>query len=307
MTPVLDYPLDPARPIAEAVRRSAAGLLDDALRRLDDTQDLDAAVHESRKRLKEVRSLLRLFRTTLVDGEGEAVRDRANATLRDAARGLSGARDAAVAVKTLEKLKSQYADGLAVDAFAGLLHELRGRHGRIAAAVEGGAVDESRRAVAGVRGEVESWRVTWDGWNAVRPGLRRIYERGRSDFKDHAKGRHDDPESWHDWRKRAKDLRYAAEFLSSGLSAGEGPALVRAAKDLTDLLGDDHDLQELVRIAAEVGADDPGAIDLLGSLAEARRAALQASAVGVGRRVYREKPGAFVKRLGGEWGRPATD
>ena len=306
---MLDYPLDPARPVDAEVRRAARGLLCDAVDRLDSARqdDLDAAVHESRKRLKEVRSLLRLCRTTLVDPDGRRVRGRENDALRDAARGLSGARDAAVAVKTLETLRAQYADQLAADAFTDVLGRLRDRHARIAAETTGETVRASRDAIAAVRDRVNDWRLDADGWDAVADGLKRVYRRGRDDFHDRRAAqdvRDDDPEAWHDWRKRAKDLRYAFEYLSEPAPLVVGKGMRKAAKDLTDHLGDDHDLQELVRLLGDgedVGEIDPATLDLVGTLAAARRRALQSAALDVGARLYEEKPGAFVKRLAGYW------
>src|SRR4051794_28254839 len=60
----------------------------------------DEAVHDARKRLKEVRAALRLLREAL----GSRTYRQENACFRDAARPLSEVRDAKVLVSTLDKL-----------------------------------------------------------------------------------------------------------------------------------------------------------------------------------------------------------
>ncbi|MEA2297262.1 MAG: hypothetical protein QOF77_198, partial [Solirubrobacteraceae bacterium] len=62
------------------------------------------AVHEARKSIKKTRALLRLVRP----GLPKRVYRSENRTLRDAARLISGARDADVMVETVEKLAERH-------------------------------------------------------------------------------------------------------------------------------------------------------------------------------------------------------
>ena len=68
----------------------------------------------------------------------------------------------------------------------------------------------------------------------------------------------------HEWRKRAKDLRYQLQFLCKAWP-GVIDAAVAEAHDLGDILGDDHDLALLRQLlcadvrdrrAAIASADD---------------------------------------------------
>jgi hypothetical protein len=72
------------------------------------------------------------------------------------------------------------------------------------------------------------------------------------------------------------------------------------AHRLTELLGDDHDRVVLEQALADLpaGTDAPEA--LLAALAE-ERAALQAEALALGRRLHAEPPKPFLGRLSAYW------
>jgi hypothetical protein len=71
----------------------------------------------------------------------------------------------------------------------------------------------------------------------------------------------------------------------------------KRARRVSDLLGEDHDLAVLTERIQEapLGRDD---VKLLRRLIGRRREKLQAEAHRVARRLYRRKPGKFVRRLG---------
>jgi CHAD domain-containing protein len=107
-------------------------------------------------------------------------------------------------------------------------------------------------------------------------------------------------ESLHDWRKRVKDLWYHLRLFESAAPltlAGQ----VGEAHALSDLLGDDHDLAVLRSAVLGMGPDlavDHAAVI---ALIDHRRGQLQQEAYFIGRRLYAEKPSAFVRRLGCYW------
>ncbi len=206
----------PGEPLAEGVRQVILGQLDLAVALLEgDPAVVDGlaaqatTVHETRKALKRLRALVALLRQEL--GRKRCARE--GAVLRDCARRLAGSRDAEVAVATLEGLLARrpaLADSPAVDALrAELLAE------RELAAARGVGDPLLRAAVAGelraARARVERWELRERRFRAVAPGLERTYRRGRRGLRT-ARRRRDD-EALHVWRKRVKDLRYAAETL----------------------------------------------------------------------------------------------
>jgi CHAD domain-containing protein len=259
------------------------------------TRDLEAdpvdAIHSTRKAVKKERALLRLIRGSVTRDD----RRHENAALRQAARRLSGARDADVMLKTLDGLGDRYTGQFPHHEFAALRERLQDGAG------EGADPEAAAQAVAELRASREriaGWKLQRGGWAGLEPGLRRSYRRGRTAF---AVARREPTDvRLHDWRKRVKDLWYDLRLLEE---VG-GPSVHGQAKDahaLADLLGDDHDLavlrERLVGISGGVAAD----VDAVLGLLDHRRSQLQAQAVALGERVYAERPKAFVARLRACW------
>jgi CHAD domain-containing protein len=281
------YRLEEREPLSKAVGRIARGRIDHALDELRGKTDStpEEAVHGARKDMKKLRTLLRLVRGEL----GEQTFARENACFRDAARELAGARDADVMLATLDSL----------DLPSGLEWELRKV---IQASREGdGAGDDreaaSRDAVAILkegRKRVGDWPLEDDSFEALAGGLERTYKRGRRDFK--AARAEPSVEALHEWRKRVKDLWYQQTLLC-GLWPPVMTAVGEEAHELSDRLGDDHDLAVLADWFKEHTEADP---DLQAAI-DRRRAELQQDAFALGARLYADKPSAYVRRLERLW------
>jgi CHAD domain-containing protein len=290
------YRLGGGEDVATELRRVAHGRLDRAVEQLRERsrEEPAKAVHEARKDLKKLRSLLRLVR-----GELGSDRYRAqNHRYRDAARLLAGARDAEVKLATLAALRDRYADRFPTA--AGLQDRLeweRDAHATGGAEL-GGRVEQAAAAIAGGAAEIEAWSFDGDGFELFEAGLRRAYARGRADMR----AVREDPsdEAVHEWRKRAKDLWYQLRLLRD---AWPGPLKATAdeAHELTDLLGDHHDLSVLVAATAKAVGEEPDA-EAIAGLARLRQAELLAAALRIGDRLYAEKPARFTARIRRYWG-----
>jgi len=103
----MSYEIAPGERIPDEIRRVATELVTRALDGLHapDASDGHAAVHDARKRGKELRALLRLVRGTM----GDAARDE-NAVVRDAGRTLSDVRDATSVVECVDALRADAED-----------------------------------------------------------------------------------------------------------------------------------------------------------------------------------------------------
>jgi CHAD domain-containing protein len=218
----------------------AAQLLDRCLEWLDDAlagDDVDTAVHDVRRTCKQLRALLRLVQVH--DPELFKVE---NAATRDAAARLSDLRDAAVNLHSLTTLEQHDAGGSEPrpGASAGHLAD----HDRLRAGAAP-SLRACREALAAQRRRCTTWDLPrWDdrddvdavvaAWTATYRAARRA---GRQARKNSTTAR------LHEWRKRTKDHRLQLEFL-----AELNPEFGKRADDLhqlTDLLGDDHDLAVL--------------------------------------------------------------
>ena len=291
------FRLQPGEPVAEEVRRVARGRIDHALDELRGKTDStrEEAVHEARKDMKKLRALLRLVRGEL----GERVYARENATFRDTARELSGVRDADVMLRTLGALEERYG-------------ELPGSAGKLRPALVAHRFQQSAGALrpasktavetlSEARARIADWPLDDDGFDVLEDGLRRVYRRGRRDWR--AARRHPSAERMHEWRKRAKDLWYHLVLLEDTWKPVMGP-LADEAHELSDRLGDDHDLSVLLDWAHGHASALDGADPILRGfdvIVESRRGELQAEAFAYGDRLYADKPGAYVRRLGGWW------
>lgn len=291
------YRFETDETVREAFARCAAEQLDDAIRELSDriSEDPVDAVHSARKAVKKERSLLRLMRGAMPAKQ----RRRENQTLRDAARGLSGARDAEVMIETLDQLSERYAGQVPQSTFDRIRETLVGARDEQRQALVGSAL--GARAVGelgAVRVRVEDLTVAGGGWRAIEGGLLRSYRDGR---RAYARAQsHRGMEEWHDWRKRVKDLWYEQRLLT-GLCGPVVKGQVKDAHLLADLLGDDHDLAVLRRALAGGSVHAPADIDAVVRLIDHRRAEVQDEAIWVGARVYAEKPKAFARRMRRHW------
>ncbi len=282
------YSLELGEPVPNEIARIARGRIDDALDELSGATESspEDAVHGARKDMKKLRALLRLVRGEI----GEKVYRREMATFRDAGRELSGVRDADVMLATLESLELPASDG------GPLRQALEAHKLQTSAGARGQAASAATELLIEARGRVADWPLEGEGFEVFEDGLRRMYRQGRSRFLAARK----DPtaERLHEWRKRSKDLWYHCTILEASWQPVM-KALGDEAHELSNRLGDDHDLAVLVAWSR----DHAGAADL-GPLEEAaseRRAALQADAFTLGARLYADKPGVFVERIERWW------
>jgi CHAD domain-containing protein len=308
--------------VAEALRRMALGQVNLALEQLEGITAANAAeaVHEARKAIKRLRTIMRLL-------EGVLGRPRCAAedgALRAAARGLSGSRDAEVLLATLEGLVRR--EGKRLKRARGV-RRLRRRLERERDAAQQRMLEDPA-ALRLVVGELRAFRARASDWQLddrhgiapVEAGLRRIYGQGRRRWRRAGRGGGSRTRAMHRWRKRVKDLRYATEMLgqldrgpgsmSTALGlAGRGTpgkpdrmlrTTARRADKLGELLGEEHDLAVLGEWVQEqgkqAGATRRERRRLIKRIAKRRRK-LRKRALRDGGRLYRRGTGKFLRRV----------
>jgi CHAD domain-containing protein len=292
--------------VPDGIRRIARGQLDDAVEELEGASDreLGEAVHETRKRLKRLRTCLRLTRPAL----GEDLYDSENAAFRETGHRLSGARDARVLLETLDKLSDRFGDELSPAATDRLRARLEEEHDQ---AVESLRADG--RTVGAVLAELRTARQRTTGWTfdshefeALAPGLRRIYGRGRRRMR--AAAAEPTTENLHEWRKRVKDLWHASQIVRPA-APKRMKRLAKRAHRLSDLLGDDHDLAVLRGQVKEHHErfEDDASRDALVAIIDRRRTALQNEALELGGKLYKRSPKRFVRSIERRWRKRAPE
>ena len=294
------YRLHSGEYVPDGIRRIARGQLRDAEDALDGVSKrrLPGAVHDARKAFKRLRATVRLSR----DAVGEATYRRENAAYRSAGRRLSASRDADVLLQTLDGLCERFADELPARVTDPLRAELRARRERAVAAVR-----HDDRAIAAVLGELRdglvrtpAWTFEDDGFDALAPGLKRIYRRGRKRMR--AADQDPSPANLHEWRKRVKDLWHATQIVRPA-EPERLRKLSKRAHELADLLGDTHDLHVL-RDFAERRPDcfaDQAARAALVAVIDRRAGVLRKRALKRGKQLYARSPKRFAGRISRGW------
>ncbi len=285
-------------PVARGTRRIVRERLSNAIEHLSrDGDHLHEGIHEARKRFKEIRAVLRLARAGL--GDRYHVENR---WYRDTGRSLSATRDAEAALETWEKLRARFpelSDRRGTNQVARRLTARLERIGREQTAAKRPR-EAVREALPAAYERVSRWPIHGTGFEVLLEGVGRVYRQGRRSMRNaYATG---DDLQFHEWRKRAKDLWYHTRLLGP-IWRDEMKIREIYLKQLSDDLGDDHDLV----VFAQVVQDHPrmfGSPDFcaeLGSCILLRRQELRSDAYRTGQLLYAEKPGAYVKRMAAYW------
>jgi len=283
-------------PLPDGLRRIFVELFDSALSEVDSPKPSQRtqAVHESRKRLKELRATLRLLRPAL----GDKWFGDENSRLRDLGQPLSAVRDAQVMVDALAKLKDHFKPELAKNAFAPLRKILeRRRLDTVHHTLEQqDTLRDSAQGLAAAKARLDDWPLDDANWDCIITGITRVYRQGRSAMSVALDSCED--LAFHEWRKRAKDLRYQLTILHP-IWPATIEALRAEAHELGDQLGDDHDLAvlaDLIDTDLHDSIPKPDRQALLALVAR-RRQTLQKHAKQLGARLYAEKPKHFHRRM----------
>lgn len=280
------YRLKRKEPAADGVKRVARGRIEHALEALGGEDPVDA-IHEARKDLKKLRSLVRLVRDEL----GDAVYRFENAHYRDIGRSLAGWRDADAMREALTGLRERHE--LDPKRFEEIEESVVGGERSAAGGDQESARESATDAIVVAADRIERWPIAGEEWDLFEPGLRRSYRRGRNRFRDAAEAL--DDEGLHEWRKRVKDLWYHVRVLREADRKRLGE-LGDELHELSDHLGDDHDLAMLRERAIERTPDGEERDELI-DLLDRRRGELQLEALSLGERLYDEKPKAFTRSI----------
>ena len=275
--------------VAKAVRRLCCERLDDALETLEKGARLEA-VHDVRKEIKKLRSVLRLIRRDI----GKHTYSEQTRALRRAADLLTDFRDAQVKLNAFDSLAKHFRRKLPPRPFPEIKTALQ-KNCRAEGKKLARAVAPLEGILSASKKRLDDLKIGAKGWKAIAPGLKKVYGRGRDSYE--TVHREPAPENFHEWRKRVKDLWHQLRLLC--------PACPRSLQDrvnhlekLGDLLGDDHDLFMLDEFAAGPFKQDS---PLFRELIRLRQQKLRSSALKIGGRFYRERPGHFCRRIENHW------
>jgi CHAD domain-containing protein len=295
----MSYQLKASESVPKGIKRIVSKQIEKAINELAATDDLgmDEAVHQARRRLKKIRAVVRLVRDRL----GKKTYQRENARFRDLGGSLASLRDGGVRIKTLDSLTAHYADTIEPDTFSDIARELRVDYRReYQNVVDEGITIAVKNQLKDAKEEIADWAISPKGWSAIDSSFKRVYKRGYQAL-DVVRS-HPNVENLHDLRKRVKYLRYQLKILSP-IWPKITEAWIDRTHELSDYLGEDHDLAVLKQLvlAQPERFDRQNSLSILANLIDRRREELQSAAIFLGRRIYTEKPSAFVDRMGNYW------
>lgn len=257
----------------------------------EDDGVLDHSIHEARKAGKRVRALLRLCRNEVTPEEYRW----ANTLVRDQGRLLADARIASVLIDTLDSVIVE--TGFESEDLGELRQAADRRHEAALRRIRNDA--EGRSAARSALADLVDWvdglsppiAYAEQGIAALGPVVRESYRRARAEMREAAKL--NTAEAFHDWRKQLKYLRYHVEAVS-GACDSRIEALAGALDDLSETLGAEHDLVDLMDFGA--GAPEPAPAELF-DLLVSRSAELRDQSLSVGSELLADKPKRFERYL----------
>lgn len=273
--------------VEAALRRIAREEAEGALAQARAQGDLAPRVHAMRKTVKKLRGLLRLVRPVFPEASAE------NAILRDAGRGLSDLRDAAVQLATLEGLTQDVPE----DRRARLLAPFQEAAAHHDAQAAPHRLPAFAAAMASLRDRSEGWTLDHDDWEALEPGLSATWAAARRALK--AARRDPVPDNLHEWRKRVKDHWYQARLLRPLWPRLMDPHIA-AADELGDLLGQVNDLAVLRDRLDKAPIEEALRLEAR-DLADLRHSEIMASALPLGRKLLAGPAEALTDRWGAWW------
>ncbi|RFB04750.1 CHAD domain-containing protein [Parvularcula marina] len=262
-----------------------------ALNALGDTSlSLDEKVYAVRRRIKKLRTLIRLVRPVLPAYEEE------NATLREAGRRLSEARDAAVMIETFDEMTIRYSAHLSDALCAPIRERLIEQRRAISDAGLGISLLETETELRAFLVRLPSWKLEKKGAAAFEAGLKKTYAKAVKRLRQAAET--DDAEDLHAWRKSAKHHWLQMRLIKKVWPEGLGPRIF-ALDQLTDDLGEHHDLSVLQALL-ESDADEAASAFLNGPV-KTRLSELEESVIEAGRELFAEEPAQFARRCAAYW------
>jgi len=248
-------------------------------------------VHEVRKHLKKLRAALRLT----VSEVGKSRHAREDRYVREIGRLVSDLRDAQVRLQTLIQLRDETAKGSGENHFP-RIEELLSLERESFSAAFAGWQKQAIPKLERVGERVSKWPLAGITWKQICGTVGKIYKRGQRGLAKTIKK--PQPENFHAWRKRVKDLWYQLRILQP-LNRVVLEKIAADVEVLGELLGREHDFDFLLARLENEGSDEALRNELvqLQKLIRKRGSKLRRDALELGRRFYAEPSKAFAKRI----------
>ncbi len=293
----MKYCLKLGQSFEKGMRRIAFAQIDLAAKHLGKDRGIISGVHDARKSLKRIRALLDLAEPALAKPDYR----REDRRFRDLGRTLSGARDIAVMLQQLDALAVRGE----IDAAGRFPFALRSW--LLAKADEATAEHDNERreeAIAGLtkaREAIAGLAVSDRNFDAVARGFARSYAKGADAFS-RAYDKRADASLFHDWRKHVQRHWRQCQLLRAAWPEAL-EARIALAGELSEIIGEDHDLAVLAAFARQNRAilGPPEELAAFAKACSRRQRTLRLMASPRGARLYALRPKTMAKMLAAYW------
>jgi len=279
-------------PLREGLKRVFCEEIDSALHMCQHpAKERGVTVHEVRKHLKKLRAAIRLA----IGAVGKNCHAEQDRCVRNIGRLVSDLRDAQVRLQTFIQLRDKAAKHSERQLFP-LTEELLLLERESFSAAFAGWQKEAIPQLENVKARLMAWTLDGLTWKQICNAVCKIYRRGQRAL---AKVIDDpEPEDFHAWRKRVKDVWYELRILQP-LNRTVLEEMAHDAEVLGELLGSEHDLNFLWARLEKESADEALADELvqLQKMITKRCKRLRRDVLELGRRFYAEPSKAFGKRI----------
>lgn len=292
----MGYRLVPGQDIHESVRHAAEEQIDRSISRFSKKSKEDNAVHETRKSLKRLRALLHLVRPGMRKSDFQ----RDATKLKQIAKSLSGVRDIQAMLETVAKLEA-YDDTVGHGPVARALRShLEAKRDEAEKNLNGSGSARTRKLLKEARQAFGEIDLKPNDFFVLARTIKRDYRKAKLAFRIAYETGKD--EAFHNWRKYVQ--RHWRQLL---LLLPSWPKALRPytilARDLSDALGEDHDLFVLSNFiaSAEVEFGSQSERQAYLALCQWRQDELRLLARDMGARLFAEKPSSLAARLTAYW------
>jgi CHAD domain-containing protein len=279
-------------PLADGLKRVFCEQIDSALHLCQNpAKQRGVTVHEVRKHLKKLRAAMRLA----IGVVGKNCHAEENRCVGNIGRLVSDLRDAQVRLQTFIQLRDKAAKNSKNQLFP-QTEELLVLERESVSAAFAGWQKEAIPQLESVKARLMDWPLDGLNWKQICNAVRKVYRRGKRALAEAIDD--PEPETFHAWRKRVKDVWYELRILQP-LNRTVLEEMAHDAEVLGELLGSEHDL-EFLRARLEKESGDEllsGELAQLQKLISKRCNRLRRDALELGRRFYAEPSKAFAKRI----------
>lgn len=290
------YQLELDESLHDGVRRIGMEQIDRSSRNLASSCSPHEAIHDVRKNIKKIRSLLCLIRP----GLSEKIYRRENRKFKALSKSLSGARDTHVMLETLTYLENLDGPRPKAKLSKKIRTLLNKRQVAIQRALKSGKKDNTLARLETAQQKFRRLPLMRNNLIIITRGINLSYAQGRKMIKTtyHSnKSAH-----FHEWRKIVQRHWRHMQLLSL-IWPEMCEARANCAKELSEILGYHNDINILAAFVAKKMPEHVKKKDITAFLkiCKKQKNQLRLEARPYGERLFTEKPKHFSKRMTSYW------